>query len=400
MQDLSRNLVLIAYANYVMIENKATLDDLPLRENLRGKRPYGAPQDSVSVRLNVNENTHPIPEGVLADIAEELGKVLSSVNRYPDRDAEQLRADLAAYLGHNLRVQQVWAANGSNEILQQILQAFAGSGRSLLSFTPTYSMYPLLAECTDTVWVPVRRPEGYGLTAEFVHEQLARHKPDVAILCGPNNPTGTSLDLETVVAAYDAFDGVLIVDEAYQEFDTAHPSALSVLPGRARLAVSRTMSKAFAYAGVRLGYLAADPAFIDALQLVRLPYHLSALTQTAARTALRHASTMLATVGEICQQRDRLQVALTELGYVVYPSGANFLLVGGFVDAPSMFQELFERGILIRDVGIPGHLRMSVGTERETSELIRVLRDIHRGHRLKSSVRANTSAEEQYSQNR
>ncbi|MBK0419307.1 histidinol-phosphate transaminase [Leucobacter sp. CSA1] len=349
------------------------LSELPLRDNLVGKRPYGAPQDPVPVSLNVNENTHPIPDGVAADIVAELERAVRGVNRYPDREFLALREALAGYLGHGLAADQLWAANGSNEVLQQILQAFGGPGRTLLSFTPTYSMYPLLASGTDTGWTPVERPEGYALTSEFVAAALREHRPDIAILCGPNNPTGTPLDREVVVAAYDAFDGMLIVDEAYHEFDAERESAVSLLPGRPRLLVSRTMSKAFAFAGVRLGYLAADPAVIDALRLVRLPYHLSALTQAAATAAIRHSAEMLATVADIRDQRDRLADALEGLGYRVHPSGANFLLVGGFADPTATFEALRAQGILIRDLGIEGHLRLTAGTEEETTTLIEAI---------------------------
>lgn len=320
--------------------------------------------------LNVNENTHPIPEDVIADIVQSLATAVRGVNRYPDREFTELREALAGYLGHGLAAEQLWAANGSNEVLQQVLQAFGGPGRSLLSFTPTYSMYPLLASGTDTEWVAVERPADYALTPELVVEALREHRPDIAILCGPNNPTGTPLDRDVILAAYDAFDGILIVDEAYHEFDAQHESAVTLLPGRHRLLVSRTMSKAFAFAGVRLGYLAADPAVIDALRLVRLPYHLSALTQAAATAAIRHSEEMLATVADIREQRDRLAEALEALGYAVHPSGANFLLVGGFADPDGVFESLRAQGILIRNLGIEGHLRITAGTEAETTAVI------------------------------
>ncbi len=353
-----------------------SLSDLPLRANLVGKAPYGAPQDPVPVSLNVNENTHPLPEAVVTEVIAELSRVVRGVNRYPDREFTALREALAGYVGQGVGAEQVWAANGSNEVLQQVLQAFGGPGRSLLSFTPTYSMYPLLADGTDTQWIPVQRPHDYALTPEGVASALEQHQPSIVILCGPNNPTGTPLDPAVITAAYDAFDGILVVDEAYHEFDSEHPSAVSLLPNRPRLLVSRTMSKAFAFAGVRLGYLIADPAVIDALRLVRLPYHLSALTQAAGLAAIKHAGEMLATVADIRAQRERLATALTDLGYVVHPSGANFLLVGGFSDPGATFEALRQRGILIRELGIPGHLRMTAGTAEETSLLIEALTEL------------------------
>lgn len=321
----------------------------------------------------MNENTHPLPQAVIDDVVASLAEAVQGVNRYPDRDFLGLRESLAKYLGHGLQASQLWAANGSNEVLQQVLQAFGGPGRTLLSFTPTYSMYPLLADGTDTGWIDVPRPSDYALTPEYVAAALREHKPSIVILCGPNNPTGTSLSLEVVKQAYDSFDGMLIVDEAYQEFDDAHPSAVGLLAGRPRLLVSRTMSKAFAFAGVRLGYLAADPAVIDALRLVRLPYHLSALTQAAATAALRHPQEMLATVSDIRTQRDRMAERLSTLGYQVHPSGANFLLVGGFVDPAATFEALRQQGILIRNLNIPGHLRLTAGTEAETTILLEAI---------------------------
>ncbi|MGO2139008.1 MAG: histidinol-phosphate transaminase [Leucobacter sp.] len=353
----------------------AELSDLPLRDNLVGKSPYGAPQAAVPVSLNVNENTHPLPEAFIADATAALADALRNVNRYPDREFMELRAALAGYLGYCLAPEQVWAANGSNEVLQQILQAFGGPGRSLMSFTPTYSMYPLLADGTDTGWIGVPRDPNYAVTPELVVAAIAEHRPDIVVLCAPNNPTGTPMSLETVRAAYDAFDGILIVDEAYKEFDTESESAISLLEGRHRLIVSRTMSKAFAFAGVRVGYLAADRAIVDALRLVRLPYHLSALTQAAATTAVKHAGAMLATVDAIRAQRDRLRDALVELGYTVHDSGANFLLVGGFTDPSAVFERLRAQGILVRDLGIPGHVRITAGTEAETSTVIAAIAD-------------------------
>ncbi len=351
----------------------AELSDLPLRANLVGKTPYGAPQAAVPVSLNVNENTHPLPEAFIAEATTAIAEALRGVNRYPDREFIGLRAALAEYLGEGLTPEQIWAANGSNEVLQQLLQAFGGPGRTLLSFTPTYSMYPLLADGTDTKWIGVPRNADFTVTPELVVSAIREHSPDIVILCNPNNPTGTTLSTETILAAYDAFDGILIVDEAYHEFNADAESAITLLNGRHRLVVSRTMSKAFAFAGVRLGYLAADAAVIDALRLVRLPYHLSALTQAAAITAVRHAAAMLGTVDEIREQRDRLATELAELGYTVHPSGSNFLLVGGFADPNAVFEVLREQGILIRNLDIPGHLRITAGTEAETTAVIEAI---------------------------
>ena len=351
-----------------------SLDDLPIRDDLRGQHPYGAPQLEVRYALNTNENTHPVPDDVVDDIVESIAEVVHGLNRYPDRDFTELREALAGYLGHGLTADQLWAANGSNEILQQILQAFGGSGRSVLGFPPTYSMHSIIAAGTYTEWVTAERDADYELSPETVVTAIERLRPDIVFLCAPNNPTGTGVSLATITAAYDAHPGIVVVDEAYAEFMPAGaPSALTLLPGRERLIVSRTMSKAFAFAGARVGYLAADAAVIDALRLVRLPYHLSALTQAAAIAAIRHADEMLATVADISAQRDRLATGLIGLGYRVLPSQANFLLVEGFTNAQATWAALLEDGILVRDVGIAGSLRITAGTAEETTAVVEAI---------------------------
>ncbi|WP_353987657.1 histidinol-phosphate transaminase [Ruicaihuangia caeni] len=351
-----------------------TLDDLPIRDDLRGKKPYGAPQKPVRVALNVNENTHPVPETVAQDIVDRVAQAVRTVNRYPDREFTVLREKLAAYLGHGITREQIWAANGSNEVLQQFMQAFGGPGRTVLGFPPTYSMHSIIAEGTGTHWVTAPRDADFELSPETVERGIRATKPDIVFICSPNNPTGTPVSLETIEAAYSAFDGMLLVDEAYAEFaPTGSPTALALLEGRPRLAVSRTLSKAFAFAGARVGYLAADPAVTDALRLVRLPYHLSALTQAAAGAALDHADLMLAMVDDIKAQRDRIVAELPKLGYRPYRSWSNFVLFGGVADPHDVFLRLLADDILIRDLGIPGHLRVSAGTEAETTAFLEAL---------------------------
>jgi histidinol-phosphate aminotransferase len=355
----------------------ASLDALPLRDDLRGLTQYGAPQAPLPIALNVNENTHPVPDEVASDILDEIAVAIRDVNRYPDREFTTLREGFAAYLGHGLDASQIWAGNGSNEVLQHILQAFGGPGRTAFSFAPTYSMYPLIAQATGARWIPGVRQPDYTITPEEAAAQVREVDPDVILLCSPNNPTGTPLGLDVVEAVYEAARGVVVVDEAYQEFAPHDaPSALSLLEGRPRLAVSRTMSKAFAFAGARVGYLAADPAFIDALRLVRLPYHLSALTQAAAVAALRNADVMLGMVDEIVEQRDRISATLEALGYTPHESWSNFVLFGGVADPKATWQSLYDRGVLIRDVGIPGHLRVTAGTEAETTAFLDALASI------------------------
>jgi histidinol-phosphate aminotransferase len=347
---------------------------LPVRDELRGLTPYGAPQLDVPVRLNTNENSYPVPDEVVEAIGKAVAAELRDLNRYPDRDALALRADLADYLGHGLTVAQVWAANGSNEVQQQLLQAFGGPGRTALGFTPSYSMHPLLALGTGTTWVDGRRAGDFSLPAAHAAAQVREHAPDVVFLCSPNNPTGTALNPRILEAVLAAAPGVVVVDEAYAEF--ARPgttSALALLPDHPRLVVTRTMSKAFGFAGGRLGYLAAHPSVVDAVQLVRLPYHLSALTQAAARAALAHRGVLLGTVEAIKAQRDRIVVELRRRGYAVADSDANFVLFGGLGDQAAAWRALLDRGVLVRDVGLPGWLRVTAGTPAEMSAFLAAL---------------------------
>ncbi len=356
------------------------LSDLPLRESLKGREPYGAPQLHVPVALNVNENTHRIPETVALDIVQSVAAAVLEINRYPDREFLELRWALADYLGHKLDASQIWAANGSNEVIQQIFQAFGGPGRKALGYAPTYSMYSLIAQGTDTAYVGAPRADRYELDVETAVAAIHEHKPDIVLLCSPNNPTGTPLSLDVIKAVYAATSGIVVVDEAYAEFaHDADSTALSLLPGRERLMVSRTMSKAFAFAGARVGYLAADAAVIDALRLVRLPYHLSAFTQAAATAALRHAPLMLEAVADIRVQRDRIVNELQKLGLDAFRSDANFVLFGGLADPEDTWQQLLDRGVLVRNVGIPGTLRVSAGTASETDQFLTALKEVLHG---------------------
>jgi histidinol-phosphate aminotransferase len=358
---------------------------LPLREELRGIEPYGAPQLDVPVQLNVHENPYPPSEAVVADVARAVAEATRTLNRYPDREFTALREDLAAYLGHGVQPSQVWAANGSNEVMLQILQAFGGPGRTAVSFAPTYSMYPEYARDAMTGWVVGHREGDFSLDVAHAVDVLEEHRPTVVLLPSPNNPTGTALPPDTVVALCAAaarHGGIVVVDEAYGEFRRAGtPSALELLAATPNLAVSRTMSKAFALAGARLGYLAASEEVVDALRVVRLPYHLSAVTQAVARVALRHADELLARVEDLRAERDRTVACLRERGLQVAESDANYALFGTFEDRHAVWQGLLDRGVLIRETGPDGWLRVSIGTPAEMAAfedaLTDVLREVH-----------------------
>lgn len=354
---------------------KLALADLPLRDELRGEEAYGAPQLDVDVRLNTNENPYPPSDDLIADLVAQVEKVASDLNRYPDRDAVALRSALADYVtrqtGVDITVDQVWAANGSNEILQQLLQAFGGPGRSAMGFVPSYSMHPILSSGTQTEFIGIDRdPETFDIDLDSALAAIAEHRPDVIFITTPNNPTGNLTTLADLRRIIEAAPGIVIVDEAYAEF-TEEPSATTLLAEfPSKLVVSRTMSKAFDFAGGRLGYFVANPAFIDAVMLVRLPYHLSTLTQAAATVALRHSDATLSTVAKLADERDRVVAALNSYGYDVIDSYSNFVFFGRFADAAAAWQSFLDEGVLIRDVGVPGRLRATIGLPSENDALL------------------------------
>ncbi|MGP9725053.1 histidinol-phosphate transaminase [Corynebacterium sp. AOP40-9SA-29] len=367
-----------------MTDNAAqiTLSDLPLRPELQGKSAYGAPQLSVTNQLNTNENPYPPSEGLVEDLVAEVRRLASTLNRYPERDSVELRQELASYVtrqtGVTVGVDNVWAANGSNEILQQLLQAFGGPGRSVLGFTPSYSMHPILAAGTQTEFLELPRSAvDFGIDVDAAVRTIEENRPDIVFVTTPNNPTGGVTSVADLRRILDAAPGIVIVDEAYAEF-SAEPSATALIAEYpSSLVVSRTMSKAFDFAGGRLGYFVADPAFIEAVMLVRLPYHLSTLSQAAATVALRHSDETLATVDALRDERDRVVAALVDLGYGVVPSESNFIFFtlpgtgsGTSSSAHEVWQRFLDRDVLIRDVGVPGHLRMTVGLPQENDAFL------------------------------
>ena len=358
----------------------------PVRPEFAGLKPYGAPRLDVPVTLNVNENPYAPPPEVVADIAESVAAAAADLNRYPDREAEDLRSALADYLnaemmregspaGAFLSGEWIWAANGSNEVMLQLLQAFGGPQRTVLTFPPTYSMYPEYARDTYTATVEVPTRADFTIDVEASLAAIAQFQPDLIVVASPNNPTGTAVDPGVLRTLLDAAPGLVIVDEAYAEF--ARPGAVRAatwLPEFPQLVVVRTMSKAFALAGARVGYAAADPRVIDAIRVVRLPYHLSAVTQATASAALRHSDALLAQVGTLRAERDALVGWLRAEGYQVADSDANFVLFGMFADRHAVWQALVDQGVLVRETGPSGWLRVSIGTPQENELFRRALK--------------------------
>jgi len=345
---------------------------LPLRQDLRELSAYGAPQVPADAVMNTNENPYPLSEKLSAAISARVLEVAKNLNRYPDRDATVLRSKLAQFINSlsatSLNEKNIWAANGSNEIIQSLFMAF-GSG-SALGFTPSYSMHPLIAKVTGVSWINGSRREDFTLDYDSALAQIQREKPALTFITTPNNPTGSTLSLDEIEKLAKATPGLLVIDEAYAEF-SEETSAVTLIKKYPHVVVIRTMSKAFAFAGVRLGYLVADEAVIEAMYLVRLPYHLSALTQAAGEVALDYQEELLANVARLRADRNTLAQEIIALGLTVVPSDANFLLFGGFTKpAAQLWQEMLERGVLIRDVGLLGYLRVTIGNEAENKKFI------------------------------
>ncbi len=356
----------------------------PIRDDLAGHTPYGAPQLDVEVRLNVNENPFPPSDALAKALADNVEGAAVGMNRYPDRDFPELRQALADYLeresGVRLPLESIWAANGSNEVMAHVMHAFGGPGRIALTFPPTYSMYPEYARESFTELVSVPRRDDFSVDIEESLAAIAGHRPSLVLLASPNNPTGTSIDLDDVAQIARAVanvGGVLVVDEAYAEFRREGVgSALELISDNPNVVVTRTMSKAFAMAGARVGYAAAHPAVIDALRVVRLPYHLSAITQAVARTALDFADELQNDVALLREQRDELAWALESRGLTVAPSDANFCFFGTFPNRHRVWQGLLDRGVLIRETGPENWLRVSVGTPEENARFIAALDEV------------------------
>ena len=354
---------------------------LPLREDLQLLSPYGAPQVLADAALNTNENPYPPSLALQAAITDAVAQVVGTLNRYPDRDATQLRRALATYINEgcstHLATHNIWTANGSNEIIQSLFLAF-GSG-SAVGFTPSYPMHPLIAKVAGTTWINGKRNIDLTFNLDLAIQEIATHKPTLTFITTPNNPTGDVIsfkDIAALATTVSAHGGLLVVDEAYAEF-SSEKSAVTLVEAYPHVVVIRTMSKAFAFAGARVGYLIGDPCVIDAMMLVRLPYHLSALTQAAALVALDYRTELLGNVATLISARQALMSSLHGLGLTTLPSAANFILFTGFsAPAPQLWSQLLAKGVLIRDVGLSSYLRVSIGNEAENKAFIKALTEL------------------------
>jgi histidinol-phosphate aminotransferase len=350
-------------------------DWLPIRNELKGLSPYGAPQISDVISLNTNENPFSLPKEVVTAILTKLGFVLENLNRYPDRDATTLREKLSSYINSqahtNFEIQNIWAANGSNEILQTLVIAFGQRG--VLGFTPSYSMHSLISKVCGARWIEGKRNSNFSIELNAAKAQIMEEKPGITFITTPNNPTGNSIslkDIEELATLTKQENGLLIIDEAYAEF-SSHETSLKLIDKHQNLIVVRTMSKAFALAGARVGYMVCDRIITEVALLARLPYHLSSQTQAIAEVALDHHDLLQKEINLLVSERNRVSEKLVEMGLNVIKSDANFLLFTGFsVSAAELWNYLLQEKVLVRDVGIPNFLRVTIGTPKENDKFL------------------------------
>jgi histidinol-phosphate aminotransferase len=371
----------------------------PKRDDLRELSGYHSPQVSVEVRLNTNESPISPPREFVEAVASAVRDV--QWNRYPDRTATALREDIAAL--HGVSADNVFVANGSNEVLQSLLLAYSGAGRKVVTFEPTYQLHSHIARIAGATVVNGRRNPDFTLDAAEVARVCKQHSPSVTFLCSPNNPTGLAESQESIRAAVDETPGIVLVDEAYAQF-SPH-TALGLVREDARVAVSRTYSKTWSMAAARLGYLIAPKWLVADLEVVALPYRVDALKQAAGRAALRFVSHMEHAVRDVVAQRERLVAAMTKMPLTVWPSQANFILfrpnvpmvnpasatsgssnsgsstsglsTSGGGAGRALWQALLDQSVLVRDCsswdGLTDCLRVTVGTPAENDRFLAAL---------------------------
>jgi histidinol-phosphate aminotransferase len=347
----------------------------PVRDDLVELEGYHSPQVDVRIRLNTNESPYPPPAGWRQAWLEELAAV--PFHRYPDRRARALRAAIAEL--HGVEPSRVLAGKGSNEVLQALCLAYGGPGRAVAVFEPTYALHSHIARVTGTGVAVGERRADFTLDLDEVRRVLARSQPAITFLTTPNNPTGLVEPPDVVEAVLEAAPGLVVVDEAYAQF--APWSALSLLADDRPLVVTRTFSKTWAMAAMRLGYLVAPAEVVEACERVLLPYHLDAATQAAGRLALRYQAEMEARVHAIVEERERVVAALRDLPVDVWTSGANFVLFRPRrLDGAELWKGLVERSVLVRDCSswprLEGCLRVTIGTPDEDDAFLAALAEV------------------------
>lgn len=348
---------------------------LTVRAGLADVAAYVSPQQPARYRMNTNESPYAPPAELVTEVAAEIERI--ALNRYPDRDANDLYQAMSEHVGWPR--EGLWIANGSNEVFMHLFLGFGGPGRSGMLFEPTYALHSLIPTIASTKVVRLERSDDFTIDLDAAVGAIKKERPEIVIVCSPNNPTGGCEPLPVVRALLAEAPGLVVVDEAYIEFAHDDESARSLLEEHDNLVLVKTFSKAWRLAGVRIGYMLAQPALVTELARVRLPYHLSAPTQVVGRAALRHSTRTLELVRSIAEQRDRIALELQALGVLTYPSRANFVLFE-VDDPPQVWRELLDRDVLVR--AYPDHprlrdcLRVTAGLPEETEAFVAAMREV------------------------
>lgn len=345
------------------------------RDNLGSLQGYHSPQVDVAIRLNTNESPYGPPPEWVADVASELDRI--RFNRYPDRRAVELRQALAEL--HGVHVDQVFCANGSNEVLQTLFLTYGGAGRTCAVFEPTYAMHAQIGHLTSTRVVVGERSPDFRLDVTEVKRVIDDSSPELTFVCSPNNPTGRAEPRATVEEVLDLAPGITVVDEAYGQF--ASWSAIELVHDDRALVVTRTYSKTWSMAGFRLGYLVGPAAVVAEMDKRVLPYHLDAVKQRAGVLALRYREAMEDRVTALVSERERLARGLGDLEVETWPSDANFVLLRPLRrSGKEVWHGLVERSVLVRDCGswprLENCLRVTVGTPHENDRLLAALNEV------------------------
>jgi len=349
---------------------------IPVREEIRALRAYRlTPEDSPPLRakLDFNESPFDVPEEIRAEV---LGRLAAKRwGRYPEFGAPRLKKAIAEAIGR--RPEEIVVGNGSGEVLLAAVSIFAGGG-SLVLPTPTFSLYGQIAAIAAARVVDVPRT---GPDFDLVEEAflVAAAKPGaVPLVCSPNNPTGGVVRRESLERLLDSAP-VVLLDQAYVDFAGPGDDALAVLDSRPNLVVFRTLSKAYAAAGFRIGYAVASPELAREIEKAILPFSVDLAAEELAVAVLAHPEVARAHVGKIVAERERVAEALTAAGCLVASSSANFLFVRPPGDAAGRVRrELLDRGILVRDMttAVPGRLRVSIGSPAENDLFLRALAEV------------------------
>jgi len=352
-----------------------TRSPLSPRPDLADLDPYVSPQRPARWRMNTNESPYAPPDALVENLSKRIASL--ALNRYPDKDARDLYRGLSQHVDWS--ADGLWVANGSNEVLMHLFLAYGGPARSVMTFEPTYSLHSLIPRVAGARIRNMWRDEDYVVDLETALEEIDRSAPDIIVVCSPNNPTGNCEPLTTVRALLEAAPGIVVVDEAYGEFASPDDSVRPLLNDHRNLVLVKTFSKAWRLAGVRLGYMLADPSLIEGIERVRLPYHLSTVTQAVGELALNYSDETLAMVKSITGERDRISVELQAMGIKTFPSRANFVLFQTD-DGEAIFNRLLEREVLIRNYSsnpaLRGCLRVTAGLPEETEAFLEAMEAI------------------------